>query len=480
MGRARYGLSIFLCLASAIPISTGRAADQVSGPEQSAPAQTPSVADVQDALVWTGDFDGMVDGKTGSRTKAAIKAFQESRGYDETSILTIEEWNGLSALAEAARDRVGWTSFVDRAQHWSVSYPAKQLTRIERPTLNTVVLRSDDNAYGLKIDVAMAPSPEEIEAAFGKETSAGDGRTITYARKTDRWYVVTGAKAGQDFYLKAIHCAGAEFTLRFSWPTAKRAEMQPVVVAMVNSLVVPENLTPMQEVAGESDYRGLSGSDDHEDKAASLEASETTSRIGDVRDTSLSYPVEDESENAPGATDTKALLARVRSYAPWGVGALALFLILRQLARAAERNRQKADGEAMEALVERYKTVGVPAEEPVKAPSPAPREIDSRRNHLLELKNEVINRRQEGRTGLLTEWVRSQTEFPSPDHVPVDRAVDMVFKLYGGFDGLKMFYDEGLLEYVTVDAAHAFGQRSLEIMTAMAERMIEIVQDDDF
>lgn len=63
---------------------------------------------IQDALVWSGDYDGRVDGLFGPATRRSISAFQERSGYRPTGYLRQRHLDRLFAERAAATERYGW------------------------------------------------------------------------------------------------------------------------------------------------------------------------------------------------------------------------------------------------------------------------------------------------------------------------------------------------------------------------------------
>lgn len=63
---------------------------------------------IQEALVWTGNYDGKIDGLFGRGTRSAIAAFQERRGYRPTGYLRQRHVDRLFAEREAITARFGW------------------------------------------------------------------------------------------------------------------------------------------------------------------------------------------------------------------------------------------------------------------------------------------------------------------------------------------------------------------------------------
>ena len=60
----------------------------------------PDTRSVQKALKATGFYDGLVDGKAGPKTEAAIREFQKSRGLKEDGVVGRQTWAELSEHVE--------------------------------------------------------------------------------------------------------------------------------------------------------------------------------------------------------------------------------------------------------------------------------------------------------------------------------------------------------------------------------------------
>src|SRR4029077_17750612 len=63
---------------------------------------------IQNDLIWTGDYNGAVNGDFGERAIAAVKAFQKRSGGKETGVFHPAERAALGAAAKPKQDAVGW------------------------------------------------------------------------------------------------------------------------------------------------------------------------------------------------------------------------------------------------------------------------------------------------------------------------------------------------------------------------------------
>ena len=64
----------------------------------------PTVIDVQKALIWTGNYDGIVDGDSGKGTRASIAAWQRSQNVPPTESLSDDQAHQLIGQAIAKRE----------------------------------------------------------------------------------------------------------------------------------------------------------------------------------------------------------------------------------------------------------------------------------------------------------------------------------------------------------------------------------------
>ena len=80
---------------------------------------------IQSDLVWTGDYNGIVNGEFGDRAVAAVKAFQKRNGGKETGMLNQPERAALAAAAKPKQDAVGWRMVDDAASGARIGIPGK-------------------------------------------------------------------------------------------------------------------------------------------------------------------------------------------------------------------------------------------------------------------------------------------------------------------------------------------------------------------
>ena len=195
---------------------------------------------VQDALVWLGFYNGVVDGTFGKRTQDAIAAFQKSIAAPTDGIVTQAQLSALKASAQKARVAVGFQIFDDPATGARIGAPLKWLEK-KTPIPDGVKLASRDGSAVLELAAPKAPD-DTLASLYARFSADSPARKLTYkAMKADAFFVVSGEEAGRKFYRRyAIAPAGSPqaSALRgfvFVYPAAKSELYDPVAIAIANA-----------------------------------------------------------------------------------------------------------------------------------------------------------------------------------------------------------------------------------------------------
>ncbi len=86
--------------ATATTVAPAKTAAAGKGAGTSAAAAKPTTRQVQQALKNAGFYQGVVDGKSGSMTKEAIKEFQRVHGLVDDGVVGKQTWGKLKAYAD--------------------------------------------------------------------------------------------------------------------------------------------------------------------------------------------------------------------------------------------------------------------------------------------------------------------------------------------------------------------------------------------
>ena len=196
---------------------------------------------LQDALVWTGDYNGVTTGAFGKRSFEGIQTYQTRTGAAPTGLLTPPERVALKREAEEARRAARFKVQPDPGSGAVVGVPEALLPR-KSPIPGGTRWQSADGRVTL--DTKSFPSGEtSLDALFERATAAMPGRKVTYKLKKPDFVVVTAETAGGRSYIRyAEGPAGIRgFTLGYDRALAETVDR--LVIAVANTF------SPFPEVA---------------------------------------------------------------------------------------------------------------------------------------------------------------------------------------------------------------------------------------
>lgn len=188
---------------------------------------------VQDALVWTGDYNGVTTGAFGRRTFDSLLAYQRRTGATPTGLLAPPERAALAAAAEAARKAMRFRVQADPASGVTLGVPERLMPK-RSPLPGGTRWQSADGRVTLDTKSA-TPGTTDLDALFERATAAGPERKVTYKLKKPDFFVVTAETAtGRSYVRYALGDAGIRgFTLGYD--RALAGEVEPLVIAVANS-----------------------------------------------------------------------------------------------------------------------------------------------------------------------------------------------------------------------------------------------------
>ena len=204
---------------------------------------------LQWALIWSGDYEGMVDGEIGPGTTAAIRRFQNRIGAPRTGVLTSPEIDRLIERATRQRDAVGFQVVKDRHAELKLGLPAKDVCFRERAKYGSSYRSSDD---AVQIDTYRLADGRSLVEWYQRLTAPRPGRSVTYSTLKDDWFVVTGEDGDRIFYVKAQWGRADDDdspeirAFAVSFPIGRSERYRPVMVAMANTFTPfpPEDRSP--------------------------------------------------------------------------------------------------------------------------------------------------------------------------------------------------------------------------------------------
>lgn len=186
---------------------------------------------LQDSLVWTGDFNGVVSGAFGRRTHEALQAFAaRSRLADP---LSLDARTALRAAGEAARKAARFRVQADPVSGVVIGVPEALLAK--RTALPSGTRwQSADGRVTLETR-AFPPEAETLEGLFDRANAPVNGRKVTYRLQKPDFFVVTAETANGLSYTR--YAAGPQGIRGFliGYDRALAGEVGRLVIAMANA-----------------------------------------------------------------------------------------------------------------------------------------------------------------------------------------------------------------------------------------------------
>lgn len=196
---------------------------------------------LQDALVWTGDYNGVTTGAFGKRSFEGIQTYQTRTGAAPTGLLTPPERAALKREAEEARRAARFKVQPDLASGVVVGVPEALLPKKSAIPGGTRWQSTDGR---VTLDTKSFPHGEtSLDALFERAIAAMPGRKVTYKLKKPDFIVITAETAGGRSYLR--YAEGPQgirgFTLGYDRALADTVDR--LVIAVAN------NFSPFPEDA---------------------------------------------------------------------------------------------------------------------------------------------------------------------------------------------------------------------------------------
>jgi len=155
---------------------------------------------LQEALIWTGDYKGAVDGGYGRGTRTAMIAWARRMGLPDDGLLDTRARASLLAAANGAKAAVGFATTPDPKSGAAVALPLKILTRrIDTKTGSRWL--SGDGAMALETWL-LKEQEANLPALFDQLKDPNASRRVTYKVLRPEFFVVTAEMANGDQYIR--------------------------------------------------------------------------------------------------------------------------------------------------------------------------------------------------------------------------------------------------------------------------------------
>ncbi|MDB5598124.1 MAG: putative exported protein of unknown function with peptidoglycan binding domain [Xanthobacteraceae bacterium] len=185
---------------------------------------------LQSDLVWTGDYNGLVEGEISERTIAAIKAFQKRRNTRETGLLDAPERAALATAAKTQQTNVGWRLADDPITGARLGLPEKLAPQTGKSGTGS---RWSAAKNEVQIETfRYKATSSTLAALFEREKREPLERTTAYSVLRDGYFVVSGTQDARKFYIRAQARDGEVRGVSIFYKSDSDKAMDRVVVAM--------------------------------------------------------------------------------------------------------------------------------------------------------------------------------------------------------------------------------------------------------
>jgi Putative peptidoglycan binding domain len=200
------------------------------------------IREYQEMLIWTGDYDGLVDGVLGEGTKQAIIGFQRRAKHPASGTLTAAEAALLIQTGSANKKAVGFERVDDHLTGVSVGMPLKLVSGPIKKVWGQNWSASDDN---INIDT-FRYSGVTIQQICNRLFNYR-GRNVTYFKLTDDLCIVAGLdRDSSSVYIRAVVQNTNEigsvhdirgFSVRLVGEASERLHVIPIAMSSTFSVI---------------------------------------------------------------------------------------------------------------------------------------------------------------------------------------------------------------------------------------------------
>ena len=201
--------------------------------------------ELQDALLWTGDYAGVVDGTFGRNSYTSIVAYQRRSGRTPDGVLDQRARTDLREAGRRAREAAGFKVLEDTRSGVRIGVPARILAKEDVNPNGGSRWQSADGR--ITLDTRTADGGDgALQALFDRNLSIQtSGRKVTYKLLRPDFFVVAGETATGRFYTR--YGSGPNGLRGFSigYDKALSKDADRLVAAIANSFVpFPPSLPP--------------------------------------------------------------------------------------------------------------------------------------------------------------------------------------------------------------------------------------------
>lgn len=207
---------------------------------------------IQDALVWTGDYKGTIDGVLGRGGIAALAAYAKRARITPEAVLGDARRNQLVSAARKLRAGARFAVVRDPRSGASVALPAAVFTRRSETRSGS---RWSNSAGSANFETFHEPDGD-LPALYERLRAPAPGRRVTYNILRQNFLVVSGEDRRGLFYIRAARDPSSDSPLVRGYTLVYARALQPSFdtfsIAISNGFQpFPAGATPAQTIAAE-------------------------------------------------------------------------------------------------------------------------------------------------------------------------------------------------------------------------------------
>ena len=209
---------------------------------------------VQNALIWSGDYNGKLDGDFGRGTRKAIRSFQASLGQNQTGYLTKAQIRKLEQQRKAAVAAVGFEMVYDIETGIEIGIPKHLFPRRSADDVGMVYKAANGSAIEELSLISMRGHRSAARDLFNRLLRIDGVGPSAYSVFKDDWFVISDEHNGIGIYIATWFADNTVKGFMLTWPSSRRDVYQPIAAAMFNSFEripgrVMDNARPARDPA---------------------------------------------------------------------------------------------------------------------------------------------------------------------------------------------------------------------------------------
>jgi peptidoglycan hydrolase-like protein with peptidoglycan-binding domain len=195
---------------------------------------------IQDALVWSGQYLGVVDGVFGKRTRDSILAYQTSVKAPADGIVSAAQLAAMTGAAQKARAAVRFQVFTDEKTGVKIGAPLKILDKRVVNDAGGQRLMKADGSVVLDLS-SLTGGDAKLALLYAALTADAPGRKITLKISRPDFFVVSGEEGSRKIYERMAKAPASSPDpnairgFRFAYPTAQASDLDRIGLAIADS-----------------------------------------------------------------------------------------------------------------------------------------------------------------------------------------------------------------------------------------------------